>query len=348
MAPPAEVVLEHPPAAYMPLPGLRTISCALVRCGTSRAVIVDGRTLPTRESREQILWTLIAGDTPGDGLGGEHYQFNKIAEVFPGSDASHFEFRFYQADLRERRLIENLECANVAAGAALFATTVGLAAVDEAGVLWARNLGTNQLIELASVSRDSRVSGDWRVRFLVDAHGPAVKLHTPDPLPLVHPDGRSMEFWVAERGNVFVLANATPEAAEPEMIEQLRMQGTCCATMAGIAPHRAEAPKVILYSVEAPDLSPPVVRAVCYFNGERHHSLPGSAAMCLSSFLAETRLLARGGAHGDGELLLRLCHPSGTLDTRVQWEACDEGWKIVATEFTTGVRMLFWGSAPLL
>src|SRR5262249_52520212 len=117
----AHSVLEHPAMPRLTLPGLQPVACGVVRCGTSRAVIVDGRTVPAGDVRDQILWPLVAGESPADGLGGDHSQFNKSAEVFPGAEPSRFAFRFYQANRRERRLIADLECANVAAGAGLFA-----------------------------------------------------------------------------------------------------------------------------------------------------------------------------------------------------------------------------------
>jgi 2-methylaconitate cis-trans-isomerase PrpF len=342
----AQVALAPPVVPPLTPSHVQPVACGIVRCGTSRAVIVDGRTVPSGEAHDWTLWTLIAGETPADGLGGDHYQFNKIAELFPGSEPSQFEFRFYQADRRERRLIADLECANVAAGAGLYAAALGLAETNSTGVLHARNLGTGQLIELAPAHGRPAAAGDWRVRFLVDPRGPMLRLHTPDPLPLVHPDGRSLDYWVAERGNVFVLANAAPEAAEPELIEQLGSQGTWCATVAGVTPERAEAVKVILYSIESPYLSPTVARVACYFHGEQHHSIPGSAAMCLTGFLAESQCAAFGAPPAGGESHLRLVHPSGELDTRVRWAGTEGNWRIVETEFTTTVRLLLWGSAP--
>jgi len=327
-------------------PIINHIPCAVLRCGTSRAVIVDGASLPAGNNIENHLISLLAGENTADGLGGDHYQFNKIAVIYPGGDTADFLFRFYQLELPQRRLIGSLECANVAAGAGLVAHISGLANVSLRGSLRAMNLGTGQLVELGPLDGLEDPVSEWTVRFLSGPDG-AFRLYTPEAQNLVHADGRNLEFWVVERGNLFVLANASPEAAEPELIEALAEQGRGIGSAMGCEASKAAAPKVVLYSVQAQDAVEAWIRAACYFEGQMHHSLPGSAAMCLSSFLTTSYLSALWQPAAEGWMRFRLENPGAELCTRVYWNASPQGIDIVSTEFDTSVRLLFWGIAPM-
>jgi 2-methylaconitate cis-trans-isomerase PrpF len=322
-----------------------TISCALINCGTSRAVIVHGDDLPTEQgSAERFLFKLMTGNGTSGGLGGNHYQLNKVAVVYPAREPEQFAFRFYQVDRAKDRMVSNMECANVAAGAGLFAVINGIATPHQDGSLRAINKGTGQQIDLQPVSTMPLWSNDWRVRFRQETLSTQTQAIS-EPRVMAHPDGRSVDYWVMERGNVFVLANAEPEAAEPELIEQLTASGTEISLSLGSSRQLAAMPKVLLYSVQTRELTQAVIHAACFFNGEIHNSLPGSGAMCLASFLALSHLLDTQPQALSGTLTFYLMHPSGMLTVRVNWESFAQGYRIVSTEFVTSVRLLMRGEA---
>ncbi len=334
-----------PEREFVPAPlRIPTIACAVIRCGTSRAVLVNGEELPGGAEQERLLYRLMAGGESACGLGGEHYQLNKVAVVNPTRDPNHFAFRFYQVDRAQGRMASDMECANVAAGAGLFASVMGLAAPDADGIVRATNAGTGQAVELSTVLPRPAWSNQWRVLFRQDA---AALRQRPAAGPLVmsHPDGRAVDYWVLERGNVFVLANAAPEAAEPELLEQLASAGGETALALGSSAGRAALPKVILYSVRERGLARAVISAACFFNGEMHNSLPGSGAMCLSSFLAASHLSEVRPQAARGTLAFRLLHPSGALTVNVHWEAAGQDYEVVATDFVTPVQLLVLGGA---
>jgi 2-methylaconitate cis-trans-isomerase PrpF len=330
------------PQGFLNIP---TTSCALIRCGTSRAVIVHGDDLPAdQQSAEQFLFRLMTGSGGTDGLGGNHYQLNKVAVVHPVREPHQFTFRFYQVDRAKQRMVANMECANVAAGAALFAVISGIAAPDNNGSLWGINSGTGQRVVLYPDSSMPLWANDWRVCFIqenLSTQTPAIS----EAQVMSHADGRSVDYWVMERGNVFVLANAEPEAAEPELVEQLATSGTELAVSFGSSWQRAAMPKVLFYSVQARELTQAMIHAACFFNGEIHNSLPGSGAMCLASFLAISHLLETRPPTLSGILTFYLMHPSGMLTVKVNWEAFAQGYRIVSTEFVTSVRLLMCGEA---
>jgi 2-methylaconitate cis-trans-isomerase PrpF len=325
------------------------ISCAVVRCGTSRAVIVNGPELPGHErEREEALLNLIMGRGIADGLGGEHYQLNKVAAVYPSHLPDHFCFQFYQVDRAKGSLMADLECANVAAGAAMFAMLRGIATPNAWGGLVGVNLGTRQHVELRPLGSPAMaMSGPWMVRFPHDGQSVRESFSGEEPLTLAHPDGRTVDYWVVERGNVFVLTQTAPEDMEPELVEALAQQGSELASMIGADPSRARAPKVLAYSVESRELTQARIRAACFFNGERHASLPGSGAMCLASCLAVTHLEEVRPEGSEGVLLFQLIHPSGEMQVAVHWERTPQGYRVATTEFATPVRLLLVGNAML-
>jgi 2-methylaconitate cis-trans-isomerase PrpF len=311
---------------------------------TSRALILLEHDLLASRQRDRILLSLIAGDGVGDGLGGDHYQSNKIAVIHPLPESSSFSFEFYQVDVSTRTILPSMECANVAAGAGLAAAWIADVQPDRHRIVRALNTSTGRCIELTAPLGNLRAAGNWSVRFLSDPERLAVN-YTPEPLMLTHSDGRTVEFWVVEEGNLFVFANAVPEAAEPELVEQLSAYAASLVASSG--KEYPAAPKIIFYGVTARALDRAEVRACCFFNGEMHHSLPGSASMALSRFLAEIHLFDMQSSDLSGELAFHLVHPSGSLMTCLQWEKAGSHHWIHSTEFTTPVKLLFWGAVPI-
>jgi 2-methylaconitate cis-trans-isomerase PrpF len=55
------------------------LSCAIIKSGTSRFVILREEELPTGGARGKIILDLLANDISTEGVGGQHYQSNKVA-----------------------------------------------------------------------------------------------------------------------------------------------------------------------------------------------------------------------------------------------------------------------------
>jgi 2-methylaconitate cis-trans-isomerase PrpF len=320
---PVEIPTEAPEAC-----------CAVVRCGTSRIVVFDGRDLPDPPAREaELAELMLGGGQQADGLGGDHYQLNKVAVVWP--DPPGFRFRFYQVDRSARSLVGDLECANAAAGAAVFALLRGQASLDETGVVEASNDGTGQRVVLRPHHRNFWDCA-WDVRFLLEERTPR-RFSGGAPLALVSSSGEQVALWVIEQGNVFVLADVSRA--------HLEEAGGAIALQLGSDPHRAAGPKVVTYDVRSVEAETVQAAVACFYRGERHASLPGSAAMCLASFLAGWRLDQLPATAERGMFVFDLHHPAGTLPVRVHWlRHAGFDW-ICATEFTTSVRLLLRGSA---
>ncbi len=234
----------------------------------------------------------------------------------------------------------------MAAGAGLAAAWIADVQPDRHRIVRALNTSTGRCIELTAPLGNLRAAGNWSVRFLSDPERPAVN-YTPEPLMLTHSDGRTVEFWVVEEGNLFVFANAVPEAAEPELVEQL------CAYAASLVASSGNtypaAPKIIFYGVTARALDRAEVRACCFF--ERGRCTTPCQVRRPWRFLVfwrEIHLFDMQSSDLSGELAFHLaCDPSGSLMTCLQWEKAGSHHWIHSTEFTTPVKLLFWGAVPI-
>lgn len=321
-------------------------ACALIRCGTSRAMALCADQLPSDEpERSAALRQRIGGSTPGGGLAGGHYQQNKLAVVAPADADSAFQFRFYQFDERSGELTGDLECGNVAAAAALFGLLAGMVEFDDAGRVHGLNEGTGRWITF----EPDRTAEPWNttcnVRFFYGG-GLRVPIFSGfQPLQPLAP-AWPVDTWVAQHGNVFVLADLEPRAATPDLLGALATAGAAIAVDLGAEEAIAAHAKVLAYRVDAVDERSIHAHATCFYRGQAHASLPGSGSMFLAAFLV--RMLA--GALDMGRVpstaTVHLAHPAGVLPVTVTVDAGPGGLRVMATEFRTPVELLMWGVGP--
>jgi len=321
-------------------------TCALIRCGTSRAIVVRADQLPQdEEQRAAVLRQRMGGSMLGGGLAGAHYQQNKVAVVAPGPHRSTFRFQFFQFHEGSGELTLNLECANVAAAAALFGLLEGLVEFDGTGGVQGLNEGTGQWVSFELERSAEPWNTICRVRFGY-SDGLSVPIFSGfQPLQPLAP-ALPVDVWVAQHGNLFVLADIEPAAAAPDLLDTLSTVGSDIAVRLGADPLRAANPKVLAYRLDSVGECSIQAHATCFYRGEMHASLPGSGAMFLAAFLVrrladETRVGFQTSA-----VAVHLAHPSGILPVRVELEAGSGGLRVTATEFCTPVELLMWGVGP--
>jgi hypothetical protein len=296
----------------------------IVRSGTSRLVTILGDHVPVHAPhRDELLLSIMLGDDETPGLGGEGYQTNKVCLVRHdrlGRGGRAFRFHFFQILRDERVVRDDMECSNAATAAAVHMMVSGLAGPDAEGVLQTLNEATGQEVRLVPSSRARPWKGFWRIRFLLAA----------DVLPRARaarehlatlPDGRRVAFSLFRHGNVFMFAKVPPAAVDREVSIALAQAAREAADAEGSAPSGAWDPKVIPYE-GAPDR----LRAACWYVGERHHSLPGSAAMALGLFLGAPT----AAIETPGPVITVHAAPDGSY-----------------TEYDTPVRLLLHGAAAL-
>lgn len=297
----------------------REIPCMIICSGTSRLVVINGEHLP--ENPGPVLLELMLGKPYG--LGGTTSQSNKVAVVNTDRAREAFTFHFYQIIHQTGRMMDDMECSNAAAASGLFARLSEVAKPrQQKHQLRTTNLATGQHVQLTIPGEADIWTHPWGVRFQLDPQVPEKFRACGEPHRVA-----DVECHIVPHGNVFVFCQYPPEQMKGPFSEEIARQVSPLAVELGRAKD-GFLPKIIPYQV----LGPRHVAAASFFHGEKHASLPGSAAMALGLFLT-----LQGKVEGNP---LRVDHQSGTIDVNVDLEA-------LYTEFTTPVKLLLHGAAPV-
>lgn len=298
----------------------REIPCMIICSGTSRLVVIDGQHLPPEP--EPVLLELMLGKPYG--LGGTSSQANKVAVVQTDRARDAFTFHFYQIIHQTGRMLDDMECSNAAAASGLFARLSEVARPRQGQhLLRTTNLATGQRVMLTIPGDADIWTHPWGVRFELDKSAPERFRSCDEP----HRLGQVV-CHIVPHGNVFVFCQVPPEQMTGPFSEELAAQVIPLAISLGRA-REGFLPKIIPYQVRGPRQ----VAAASFFHGEEHASLPGSAAMALGLFLT-----LQGAVEGNP---LTVVHPSGSIEVNVSLPE-------LYTEFSTPVKLLLHGAAPVL
>ena len=320
-------------------------ACALIRSGTSRVMVVPADRFPLETCRLASLRRRMGGSIPGGGLSGSHYQQNKVAVVAPTRTGTTFRFRFFQFNQDSGELAGELECANSAAAAALFGLLARIVKFDIEGRVRGVNDSTGQHIVFKPDRTVSRSNTACEVRFLY-TNGLRIPIFSGfQPIQPLGPD-LPVDMWIAQHGNVFVLADFKPGEATPDLLDLLAVAGSRIALELGADPAKARHVKVLAYHLDAVTQGSILAQALCFYHGQMHASLPGSGAMFLAAFLV-LRLANELGIGPDSRTAsVNLVHQAGALSVTVYVKEKKNELCVTATEFKTPVELLLWGVEP--
>ena len=334
------IAVEHAPAAHAPNSAgmLRT---AIVTSGTSRILVLRDEQLRHARDRSRFILKLFAREIAAAGLSGSHYQQNKVAVLEPAHGQQSFAFHFYQVDPQSKRLYSTMECSNAASAAAATAMITGLAPADD-GCFHSQNLATRQHVELTPPA-GKWWNGNWGVRFTKLHHVWEEMTRRSEAFSFEH-RGMTVNGTLVRHGNVFVITALPPSAAEPELVERLARLGNEFAARRGLPANPA---KMLFYTVDGFSNGEMVCTASCYSEGQRHHSLPGSAAMAMGAFMTANGFLVLASPRNDTSHAFRFKHPSGSMGVHVQLTGHPVRREVRATSFETPVRVLMHGELLL-
>jgi 2-methylaconitate cis-trans-isomerase PrpF len=311
----------------------------MIRSGTSWFIVLLESELPVGRARSKLILDLLAVAVPTDGVGGRHYQSNKVAVLSRDRGEASFVFHFYQVMPEARRLYSAMECSNAASASGLAAMLLGMARPNHAGILHSINVATNQRVELIPPNEECW-EGDWRVCFTNLHHLWAHITESAHPFRFRH-NGMLVTGAVLRHGNIFVMTELPVTKVTPALVIALSERGEAYAKSIG---HPATLPKVIVYEVTGKTRSEVQCDTVCYSEGQQHHSLPGSAAMALGAFLTARNELPLPLKGEHARTTFRFTHPSGQLTAKVRLSRGSSHWQIDATSFDTPVRLLMFGN----
>ena len=315
------------------------LSCAIIKSGTSRFVVLREEELPVGRTRGKIILDLLANAISTEGVGGQHYQSNKVAVMGPGRGEASFVFHFYQVVPESRRLLSKMECSNAASSSGLAAMLLGVARAGSNHTMKSVNMATDQAVELVPPEGDCW-AGDWGVRFTNLHYLWSHLTRSAQPFRFKH-RGVIVNGEIVSHGNVFVMTNLPMGSIRPDLVKALTRRGEDFARKLG---HPDTLPKVLVYDVKEKSGLELRCDATCFSEGQQHHSLPGSGAMALGAFLTARGYLPLPEKSRNAKTVFRFTHPSGKLTARVHLSRGSAHWEIHATSFDTPVRLLMYGS----
>jgi len=208
----------------------RRIPCAIMRGGTSKAVVLAAADLPDDPRRsENVILRAFGSPDPRqiDGLGGADPLTSKLAVVSPSRrDDADVDYLFAQVGIMSPTINCRVSCGNTAAAVAVYAIQEGLVAPHEGKTtvrIFSRN--SNRLIVAEVPVEDGSVKSNGNFSICgVPGVGSEIQLNFVDPggcvtgrlIPsgspvdeIVLPDGKSYRFSLIDCGNLYAIMPAS-------------------------------------------------------------------------------------------------------------------------------------------
>lgn len=314
------------------------VGTCLVRSGTSRIIVVNRRDAPSGIEDSDLALRLFGRDSVADGIGGDHYQLNKLA-IWNRHATDGIEFAFFNLAPGSRRVSRGAECGHAGVAVALVA---GPDRPDEP--VRVRNVDTGQLLEVASHWASKGRSGAFLAKVI---HDPAITVMNEAELVATSPTGDELRWETVPAGNIFALVpslNTCDDEAARRQIQRVTLEW---ARDTGRVNASAEFIRTISYDARWEDAARCRVDAVCHNGSEKHHSLPVSGSSALCTHLAVHRLRSAGLPPSTDPNRFRiefdLTSVSGTETVTVEAERRSGDWGILSTSCSTNARLLLEG-----
>lgn len=315
----------------------------LVRAGTSRIIVVNRHDAPSGIEDRELALRLFGKDSVADGIGGDHYQLNKLAIWDRAADGG-FEFTFYNLAPGSRSISRGAECGHAAVAVALVAGPDRPDAGPDDPVR-VRNVDTGQVLEVVPRKDDDAPAGARLARIL---HEPAISM-TPGTGLVASPASRDALRWeVVPAGNIFALIPGRRTCDDPVVRDEIQATTLQWARTRELPNAGAEFIRAISYDAKWETADRCRVEAVCHNGVEQHNSLPVSGSSALCNHLAVERLA--GGDFDpspneeDLELEFDLISVSGVEIVTVQATRRSGEWQVVSTSCSTNARLLLEGT----
>ncbi len=252
---------------------LGSISCVVMRGGTSRGLFFHDRDLPAdHEQREKVLLAAIGGTSPRqvDGLGGADLLLSKIAVVAPSQKPDvDVECSFVSVTPNHRTPAYGVNCGNLIAAVALFAIEEGLASRDQPrSLVRIHNTDSGGFVHAHVGAReDAGLTAEACQLAGMPATGSLVELEFLNPVGTVQDrllptetaansvkllDGRSVQMTIVDAGALYAFVPAgdlglsgvetTVELQDTaDLMETLEYLRGCAAVLSGLVDSPEEA-----------------------------------------------------------------------------------------------------------
>ncbi|MGF1599404.1 MAG: PrpF domain-containing protein [Acidimicrobiales bacterium] len=339
------------------------IATTVMRGGTSKGVFVDAADLPPPgPDRDRFLLALLGSPDPMqlDGLGGTHSSTSKVVAVGP-SDAERcdVDYLFAQVAIDEPVVDYAGNCGNLTTAVGPYAVDNGLVpAADGPEVsLVLRNLNTGVRIRTVVPLDGGRAAVEGELAIAgVPGTGPAIVTDYLDPggsvlgavLPTGHPvdrvtlaDGTTIEASIVD----ITSPHAFVRASDVDLTDLAHLEAvrSACGALVGLDSRAVPRLAVVGPPGHADGDADLVGRATSM--QRLHHAFPMTGALCTGAAarLAGTVVaeMCQPAAAGGGPATVRLRHPKGVVDIRVDVE----GTTVRSVGVTRTARRLLRGEA---
>ena len=197
------------------------LSCAIIKSGTSRFVVLREEELPTGRARGKIILDLLANAISTDGVGGQHYQSNKVTVMGPARGEASFIFRLPQWFLNRAGSLED--------GVLKYSLLIGTGRHAPRG----RSRQPKPHFEIRQPATNQAVGGPpegdcwegaWDVRFTNLHHLWSHMTRNAQPFRFKH-KGVTVNGEIVSHGNVFVMTDLPMAKVTPDLVGALNKHG---------------------------------------------------------------------------------------------------------------------------
>jgi|GEM_PF-6901534 len=320
------------------------VSVALVKSGTSRIIVVDGRTAPSGMQLSELAGKLLGHDDLLGSLGGQNYQLNKVAIWKPSEGIA--QFHFFNLDTNLTKIISGAECGHAAAAVGLMAILEQSTDSSErnARVI---NLDTHQVIVCSPISSERFWNTLCKITVFEHEQATAPLIQT------VHVDELNIETkcCVFHHGNSFALVEGLYSCENLFVRRSITSKVVESARESKRSNLGVEYVRCIPYAVEWLSSRQAVVRCRCYNSDKMHQSMPVSGAIVLCEYLSMLRLAEIGESEfsdvEESKFLFAMESPSGREPAEVSMKKTDGEWFVESTCINSEIQLLFLCKAIL-
>ena len=322
------------------------VRACLVRSGTSRFIVVNRQDAPSDLDERTLALELFGGNSVADGLGGDHYQLNKLA-IWQQTLGGELEFTFFSLAPGSRVVSRGAQCGHAAVAVALVSEGRRPAS-ERGGPVRVRNVDTGQILEVSPRSAADEPIGSCHARII---HEPPVSMANGTELVVSATDHDEIRWEAVAAGNIFALIPGRQLLDDPKRRREIQAVTLEWARTESVPNASEEFVRSITYDVQWETPTHARIDAVCHNGDERHNSLPVSGSSALCDHLTLKRLLDRDFPttpdREDIEFVFHVTSVSGTEVVEVHASHRSGSWTIQSTSCTTNARLLIEGIAFL-
>ncbi|MDH3300687.1 MAG: 3-methylitaconate isomerase [Acidimicrobiia bacterium] len=369
------------------LPEQVEIPFVLMRGGTSKALFLTGRTLPSHaDARDRLILALFGSPDPRqiDGLGGADLLTSKLAIIDrPTTPEADLDYTFAQVSITEPYVDYDINCGNISAAVGAYAVDEGLVAVSEpTTTVRIFNTNTRRILRAEVPIHHGRaaVDGDLAIDGVPGTGAPidldysrtaggvtGSLLPTGNPIDLLDTAIGPVEVSIVDLANLCVYMAAEsvgmtgtegPDQLHDTQLVAVTAVKEAAAKLLGMAPDGLTPIPAIVAAptrytpfgsrtVVTPEETDLVARVIGGRPPVLHKAYPGTTAACTAVAARIEGTTVHRVARAGRGSVFTIGHTSGTIPIAVSVHADGDSWRVDKAAYQRTARRLAQGSAFL-